>query len=526
MNEIESPTPLLPEIIALHSKWLGPKEAAICGAKRLTWTEFGANINTVANGLIALGLQKGDTVIVLMSNGLPMLETLFGVMAAGGVSVPLNLSVPDEALAGMIEDAAAKFIVVTTEQQLRIDGVREAFPSPLGTVCIAAKGENGTAVAKGWIPYEDMLAGATNSDPNVAIQPDDYLNVIYSSGTTGLPKGIVHTHRGRRDWAYDLAIALRYHGGARTLLTIGLYSNISWVAMLSTVLAGGTLIIHTQFDAELFLETVEREKVTHTAMVPIQFQRVVETYRKAPRDVSSMHAMMACGSPLFEQLKQDIFDVFPCGIVELYGLTEGIITTLEPEEAEGRWASVGKPLIGTDICIVGDDDRPVAAGTSGEIVSRGRISMPGYLNRPEATREAIWMDERGRQWLRSGDIGRLDDQGYLYIVDRKKDMILSGGQNIYPQDIEAVLIKHPAVNEVAVIGASSRRWGETPVAFVVPEQGSQDEDPQKIRAWCNERVGKQQRIVDLVFIGQLPRNPNGKILKRELREQYGEKAYD
>ena len=152
--------------------------------------------------------------------------------------------------------------------------------------------------------------------------------------------------------------------------------------------------------------------------------------------------------------------------------------------------------------------------------------MPGYLNRPEATREAIWIDEGGRQWLRSGDIGRLDDQGYLYIVDRKKDMILSGGQNIYPQDIEAVLIKHPSVNEVAVIGANSRRWGETPVAFVVPEHDGQDSDPRQIKEWCNERVGKQQRIVDLVFIEQLPRNPNGKILKRELREQYGVRSYD
>ncbi len=525
MKEIESPVPLLPEIIGLHSKWLGQKEAAVCAGQRLSWSEFGARINAVANGLIALGLKKGDTVVVLMSNGLPMLETLFGVMAAGGVSVPLNLSVPDEALSSMIEDASAKFIFASTDQQQRIQDVREKLAPRLAAVCVAAQNCTDDATVKGWICFEEMVVGSSTECPNVSILPDDYLNVIYSSGTTGLPKGIVHTHQGRRDWAYDLAIALRYHGGARTLLTIGLYSNISWVAMLSTVLAGGTLIIHKQFDPERFLETVEQEAVTHTAMVPIQFQRVIEAYRKRPRNVTSMHAMMACGSPLFEQLKQEIFAVFPCGIVELYGLTEGIITTLEPEEADGRWASVGKPLIGTDICIVGDDDKVVPDGESGEIVSRGRISMPGYLSRPSATQEAIWLDERGRQWLRSGDIGRLDEQGYLYIVDRKKDMILSGSQNIYPQDIEALLVKHPAVSEVAVVGAKSLRWGETPVAFVVQEPGSQT-GGDEIRDWCNERVGKQQRITELVFVNELPRNPNGKILKRELRLLQGDKVYD
>ena len=357
-----------------------------------------------------------------------------------------------------------------------------------------------------------------------AIADDTPLNIIYSSGTTGLPKGILHTQRGRRDWAYDLAIALRYHGAARTLLTIGLYSNISWVAMLCTLLAGGTLVLHRRFDAADFLDSVADERITHTAMVPIQFQRVVELQRQQPRDLSSMHAMMSCGSPLHEQLKRDIFDLFPCGIVELYGLTEGIITTLEPEDAGGRWSSVGKPLIGTDICIVGDDDKPVAAGESGEIVSRGRITMPGYWNRDEASREAEYLDSDGLQWLRSGDIGYLDDDGFLFIVDRKKDMILSGGQNIYPQDIEAVLVEHPAVDDVAVIGATSRRWGETPVALVVLREA--DGDCAQIRDWANGRLGKQQRLADVLAVDALPRNPNGKILKRELRQTFGELSYD
>jgi acyl-CoA synthetase (AMP-forming)/AMP-acid ligase II len=270
---------------------------------------------------------------------------------------------------------------------------------------------------------------------------------------------------------------------------------------------------------------VRRERITHTALVPIQLQRMVECMRGGDHDVSSMHAMMSCGSPLRAALKQELFEYFSCGIIELYGLTEGVITTLDPEDAKGRWSSVGKPLMGTDIRIIGDDDREAPQGEAGEIVSRGRVTMPGYFNRPEATSAAVWRDAEGRPWLRTGDIGRLDEQNFLYIVDRKKDLILSGGQNVYPQDIEAVLVTHAGVDDAAVIGLPSRRWEETPVAIVVPRDPASF-DPDALRTWCNERVGKQQRIGDVIAVAELPRNPNGKLLKRELRERFAGRIYD
>jgi acyl-CoA synthetase (AMP-forming)/AMP-acid ligase II len=373
--------------------------------------------------------------------------------------------------------------------------------------------------APGWTGWSALCEGCGAEPPGVTIRDDDLLNIIYSSGTTGVPKGIAHTHRGRRDWAYDLAIALRYHGGARTLATLGLYSNISWVAMLCTFLAGGTLVVHERFDADEALATIERERITHTAMVPIQYQRIVERLQARPGDVRSMQAMMSCGSPLHAELRQEIFRLFPCGVIELYGLTEGVITTLDPEDAPGRWSSVGRPLQGTDIRLIDENGGDVPTGGAGEIVSRGRITMPGYHNRPDATQEATWTDPQGRRWLRTGDIGRLDGEGFLYLVDRKKDMIRSGGQNIYPADIEAVMIGHPAVAEVAVIGVPSERWGETPLAVVVPAAGETAEAG-ALLAWTNERVGRQQRISGVVFRDSLPRNPNGKILKRELRKDY------
>lgn len=510
--------PLLPDILALHGKWRGPEPAVVADGSCWTWAEFTAHAHRFAHGLRRQGIERGDRVGLLMSNGLPMVQALFGTIAAGAVAVPLNVSVADDAAVSMLNDAGARALVASDDLRERLDGIAANLAGPV--LMLAPE------PSPGWMSFAELSDGQLPSLPDTGLVAGDLINIIYSSGTTGLPKGIAHDHGSRRDWAYDLAIALRYHGGARTLLTIGLYSNISWVAMLATLLAGGTIYVESKFSEQRFLDLVASERITHTAMVPIQFQRVIEAAdTRGDVDVSSMQAMMSCGSPLREALKRAIFARFPCGIIELYGLTEGIITTLEPEHAEGRWASVGRPLIGTDICIVADDDSLCPANSTGEICSRGRIAMPGYWQRDDANRDASFTDSHGRVWLRSGDIGYVDAEGFLYIVDRKKDMILSGGQNIYPQDIEAVLVRHPAVFDAAVIGLASQRWGETPVALVVPRPGASLE-PAALRAWVNEQVGRQQRLADVIVVDELPRNPNGKILKRELRERFRDHAYD
>lgn len=523
MTSFPSVAPLLPDIFALHGKWRAGRDAVICGGERLDWQSFCAANHRFAHGLASRGIRPGDRVGIVMSNGLPMVQALFGALAAGAVSVPLNLSVSDDALLAMLEDAAVRVLVATPDQRQRIDALRGRLPASLVLLCSDVGADRDGSAGDGWQSLQALCDDQPEHLPVIALHPDAPLNIIYSSGTTGLPKGIVHTHRGRRDWAYDLAIALRYHGAARTLLTIGLYSNISWVAMLCTLLAGGTLVIQPRFDAESFLDTVQALGITHTAMVPIQFQRVVAAQRERPRDVSRLHSMMSCGSPLHETLKQAVFSEFPCGVIELYGLTEGIITTLDPEDASGRWHSVGRPLIGTDIAIIDDNDAICAPGAVGEIVSRGRITMPGYWQRDAASAEACFVGADGEIWLRSGDIGYVDANGFLYIVDRKKDMILSGGQNIYPQDIEAVLHTHSGVDDVAVIGVPSHRWGETPLALVVPAQRLEAAD---LLVWANERLGRQQRLADVLLVEELPRNPNGKILKRELRKHYGERVYE
>jgi acyl-CoA synthetase (AMP-forming)/AMP-acid ligase II len=510
--------PLLPEIFALHGKWRPHREAAVFGGERLTWGQLAKRTDQVAFAMAASGLQIGDRAAILMGNGAPMLETLLGGMRAGVATAAINLSVTDPAAAAMIRDCGAKAIFCTPDQAVRIDASAELAEATAGLLRIACGGPRA-----GWFHYAHWR-DCHPSAPLRRIPPAAPLNIIYSSGTTGLPKGIVHTQQGRRDWASDLAVALRYHGAARTLITIGLYSNISWVSLLCTLMAGGCVVVEDKFDAHEFWRIVARERITHASMVPVQYQRILETDPGEGADIASIDAMMSCGSPLWPDLKKALFHRFGPRVIELYGLTEGVITTLDPEDAEGRLASVGRPLIGTDIRIVDDAGAECPAGVPGEIVATGRIVMPGYHNRPEATEEATWTAPDGQRWLRTGDIGRLDQEGFLYIVDRKKDMILSGGQNIYPQDIEAVLVQHPALREAAVIPARSERWGETPLALVVPKDDAAL-DLAELREWANSRLGKQQRVADVLAIGELPRNPNGKILKRQLRDQFADRSY-
>lgn len=503
VRHFSAEAPYLADILAGHERWRPGQPALVCGTERLTWRQIGQVANQVAHGLLGLGLGPGDAVALAMDNRRETVEVLLGIFKAGCCAVPLNLSITDNAIAAMIHDAGARLLIATEPEAPRLEGLLEAG---LPRIVVGQR--------DGWQEYTGWLTDRSMSAPRTILADDDPCNIIYSSGTTGRPKGIVHTQRGRCDWAYDLALALRYHGSARTLITLPLYSNISWVMLLCTLVPGGTLVLMPRFDAAETLAWIHSERITHLAMVPVQYQRLLDHPSFPGTDTSTMQAMMSCGSPLDTGLKERIFDAFRCGIIELYGLTEGVITTLDPEQAAGQMASVGRPLPGTEIEIVDPAGRPCQAGEVGEIAARGRILMPGYHGLPAADAAATWRDDRGRAWLRTGDLGRVDDEGFISIVGRKKDMIISGGQNIYPSDIETVVLEHPDVLAVAVIGVPSRKWGETPLAVVEPRLSA--ERCEAIRNWVNDRVGRYQRLTEVISMASLPRNPNGKVLKHEL----------
>ncbi len=516
MTHFDAPEPLLPEIIEGHAVWQAQRPALVCDGRRLNWGEFGVTIRRTATAIASAGLVRDDRVAVLMSNSVEMVEVLFGCLRAGVCVVPLNTSVADTAIEAMINDCGAAALVVSPDHLARVTAMR------LPTVRVRIATGRSQTLPRPWLSYDAWRSAADPQKSLPRVSPDDIANIIYSSGTTGIPKGIVHDHGRRASWARSLALALRYDSRAIGLCPIGLYSNISWVTMLCTLVVGGCIVVEAGFEIEQTLKTIEHERITHMSLVPVIVQRLLESGRMPSAKLDSLRAIMCCGSPLPIELKKRALREFGGDFIELYGLTEGVITTLDPEDAAGREASVGRPLPGTMLRIIDDTDQEAPNGEAGEIVSRGHITMTGYYNRPEASAESTWTDPSGQRWLRTGDVGRFDDEGFLYIVDRKKDMIISGGQNIYPTDIESVVLEHPLVAEVAVIGIPSERWGESPFAVVVPRTTPSDPVAltSELRDWVNQRVGKQQRVSGLRLVDSLPRNPNGKILKRELRKEF------
>ncbi|MFK8010449.1 MAG: class I adenylate-forming enzyme family protein [Marinicellaceae bacterium] len=505
---------LIPDLIQQNSKWLASKPALVDKKKTLSWQELGNKTNQVAHYFLSLGLKQGDKVVVLMKNSNEMMESMLGVISAGLVVVPLNIAINDDAIVTMVNNCQAKAVIASDEYVDRIEKIRNQFDNVIKKGYLGLNNQ-----PNDWYEYYQSIEKMSTLKPHVTIQASDECNIIYSSGTTGLPKGIVHSHASRSAWASSMSISLRYDSGAKTLLTLGLYSNISWVAFLNTILVGGTMYVADKFDVNNCLKQIQDDEITHFAMVPIQYQILLAAKNYDDFDLSSIKATMCCGSPLPVKVKNDLIEKLPGDFIELYGLTEGLVTILSPEEMPNKIKSVGRPYPGQDIKIIGNNDKEVNTGEAGEIVGVSKILMSGYLSNDQANKDATWHDENHQKWFRTGDIGRIDDDGFLYLVDRKKDMIISGGQNIYPADIEAVLCLRSEIKELAVIGVESSKWGETPIAIIVEKENNKV-DCAEVKQWLNNKLGKQQRVAEVLLIASLPRNPAGKVLKRELRQQY------
>jgi acyl-CoA synthetase (AMP-forming)/AMP-acid ligase II len=481
----------------------------------VTYGQFDALADRVAAALQRDGITPGEAVAVCALSSIPYAALFLGALRAGVAVAPLAPSSTSEAIAGMVADCGARLFFMDA-------GVAEAQkPAPIAVRYIALDG------AAFGDAFDAWLAPESATPAPVTITAADPFNIIYSSGTTGAPKGIVQSHGMR--WKHVFrGDAVGYGVEAVTLLSTPLYSNTTLVCFFPTLAGGGTVVLMKKFDAGKYLQLAQRHRMTHTMLVPVQYRRLMDRPDFGDFDLSTTHLKLCTSAPFAAELKAQVLQRWPGGLVEYFGMTEGGGTCiLMAHEHPDKLHTVGRPAPGHDIRLIDEDGVQVGPGVIGEIVGRSEGMMNGYHGQPGKTAEATWVSPEGWDFIRTGDVGRFDEDGFLTLMDRKKDMIISGGFNIYPSDLEAEIVKHEDVAEAAVVGVPSDAWGESPVAFVAlkPAMGGAGRiDAEGLRAWVNARLGKTQRLVDLKLVESLPRSHIGKVLKRELRDGWSASA--
>lgn len=488
--------------------------ALVCGADQLSWGAFDARINRVANLLVQLGLGKGDNVAIISPNSIPYAELFMGILRAGACVTPLSSMASPDALQKMLTDCSASVIFVAGQYLELVAG----FVTELPIKRFAIDFEHAE-----FERYEAALATSSSTDPMIAIDMTDPFNLIYSSGTTGTPKGIVQNHL-MRAAQMDRVSPNGYDDHARTLISTPLYSNTTIVSFIPTLFGGSTVHLMAKFEARKYLRIVQREQITHTMLVPVQYKRIMDVPDFDSFDLSSMRIKFSTSAPLRADVKRDVLARFPGKLIEYYGLTEGGgVTVLAADEYPDKLHTVGKLAPGNDIRLIDIDGVEVPKGEVGEICGRGPTMMAGYYGRDDLTANYIWRDAEGQVYFKSGDMGSFDKDGFLVLSDRKKDMIISGGLNIYANDLELVLLDDPDVTDAAVIGVPSDAWGETPLGFVVCREGV-TRGAADILERANGKLGKSQRLSTIEIRDTLPRSTIGKILKKDLRSPYWENA--
>jgi acyl-CoA synthetase (AMP-forming)/AMP-acid ligase II len=497
-------------MLSRHARYRPDRLALVFEDRRLSFAELNARVNRLANALLRSGVRGGDKIASVLPNALELVELYWAAAKIGAAVVPLSPLLQKAALLSLLRGSDSVFVLSAASFAEPLLALRPELPAIVAERSVLIDGE-----ADGFASYARFTRDASEAEPpDAGVGRDHPCHVIFSSGTTGEPKGIVLTHGVRAFSAMAYALMTRMSPDSVTLHAGSLVFNGAILPLMAAMHTGSTFVTLRAPDAAHVVETIAREKATHMLTVPSQLLGVMES-PGFPDRLASMQALGTVGAPFLLEQKQRLMAALPGRYFEIWGLTEGVASFLSPEDAPRKTASVGAPMAFTELRIVDERGRDLPAGETGEIVGRSPLLMQGYYRRPDLTAQAI-----RDGWLFTGDLGFLDRDGYLHLVDRKKDMVISGGVNVYPRDIEEVAAQHPDLSEVAVFGAPDPKWGETPVCAVVARPGAAI-DPAAIRDWINARVGaKYQRVAAVVPLAAFPRNVAGKTLKRVLRDDY------
>ena len=497
----------LADVVRVHGRDRPDAPAVIVGDHTITFGELDQRSNRVAQALAAAGVGFGDRVAFVERNGAEFFDVVFGLAKLGAVAVPVNWRLAAPEMRQIIDDAGATLVIVGADFAGHLEAVEDGLAA--GVVVI---GEHDR-----WPSFDSWVAGHPARDPGVVTGPDDLVFLMYTSGTTGAPKGVMLSNANYRCKCAGVAGPWRMDADAVTLAVMPLFHMAGSGWALAGLWHGGAVVVLRDVDPAAILDSVARHGVTNLLLVPAVIARLLERDDPALPDFADLRIVVYGASPISDDVLLRGIDRFGSVFAQVYGMTEttGSVTQLDgADHVAHLLRSCGKPYPWVQIRIVGPDGTDVAPGAVGEVWTRSAQNMLGYWNNPDATAATLHPDG----WLRTGDAGYLDD-GYLYLHDRLKDMIVSGGENVYPAEVENVLMTQPGVADAAVIGVPDERWGEAVKAVIVASPGT-ELSAEDVIAYARPRLGGFKLPKSVDFVAALPRNPSGKLLKRELREPY------
>jgi fatty-acyl-CoA synthase len=496
--------------------------AFVCGEDARTFREIDSRVNRLARGLGTRGVGQGDRVAVLMGNSIEMVEAIFAGWRLGAIVVPVNFRLVAPEVGYVLGDSGVRAVIVDEAFLPLVDAVRPSLATLDAVVVLGESKADAPAGGGARVEsYEDVLAAESDDPLDVDVPEQAPALIMYTSGTTGRPKGAVLTHFNVVMQTVNSMIEQGIGGHDDVwYANLPLFHIGGLVGILPYVMAGGSSVIvrSGQFDAKAAVDDLERYRVTGCVFVGMQWDEVCDVAAAGDRDLRLRRVSWGAANTPVHVLEKMSTTLPGVPIFSFFGQTEmsPVTCVLHAEDAERKRGSVGKPVVNVEARIVDDQMNDVATGEVGEIVYRGPTVMQGYWNMPDANEEAT-----SGGWFHSGDLCRMDEEGYIYVVDRRHDMIISGGENIYCPEVEAAISAHPGVAEAAVIGVPHPRWGETPRAVVVAADPVSPPTEDEIIAWCRERLASYKKPTSVIVVDALPRNATGKVVKPALREQYG-----